>query len=94
MGKIVGYNYKSSLYSNIFFSGGSTFFEGFQERFEKELKSISQNNNLKCTFLPYRNLLTWKGGSIFSSLPIFHNLLISKQEYEEYGYKIIHRKCF
>eukprot|EP01083_Nonionella_stella_P189914 703374_1 len=43
---------------------------------------------------PERKYMAWIGGSIMASLSSFHFDCISKQEYEEYGAKIVHRKCF
>ena len=36
----------------------------------------------------------WIGGSILSSLSTFQQMWISKQEYDESGPSIVHRKCF
>lgn len=40
-----------------------------------------------------RSVLTWLGGSILGSLGSFHELWISKAEYEEWGSAIVNRKC-
>ena len=42
---------------------------------------------------PERMYSSWIGGSILSSLGTFHQLWLSKQEYEEHGGLIIERKC-
>ena len=36
----------------------------------------------------------WIGGSILASLSTFQQMWISKQEYDESGPAIVHRKCF
>ena len=36
----------------------------------------------------------WIGGSILASLSTFQQMWISKQEYDECGPSIVHRKCF
>ena len=36
----------------------------------------------------------WIGGSILASLSTFQQMWISKQEYDESGPSIVHRKCF
>ena len=36
----------------------------------------------------------WIGGSILSSLSAFQQMWTSKQEYDESGPSIVHRKCF
>uniref|UniRef100_A0A3B3TM10 Uncharacterized protein n=1 Tax=Poecilia latipinna TaxID=48699 RepID=A0A3B3TM10_9TELE len=41
-----------------------------------------------------RQLSVWSGGSILASLSSFQEMWISKQEYDESGPGIVHRKCF
>ena len=43
---------------------------------------------------PERKYSVWIGGSILASLSTFQNLWCSKQEYDESGPAIVHRKCF
>ena len=43
---------------------------------------------------PERKYSVWIGGSILGSLSTFQNSWCSKQEYDEYGTIIFHRKCF
>lgn len=40
-----------------------------------------------------RAVLSWIGGSILGSLGTFHEMWITKAEYEEYGSAIVNRKC-
>ena len=40
-----------------------------------------------------RKYSTWIGGSILASLSTFQSMWINKQEYDEFGPSIIHRKC-
>jgi actin-like protein 6A len=40
-----------------------------------------------------RKFTTWIGGSILASLGSFQQMWMSKQEYEEHGVAIVHRKC-
>jgi len=41
-----------------------------------------------------RRFSVWIGGSILSGLSSFSNMWINKEEYEECGNAIVHRKCF
>lgn len=41
-----------------------------------------------------RKVASWVGGSLFASLPTFGTLVITKQEWEETGESILHKKCF
>uniref|UniRef100_A0A1A9ZNW6 Uncharacterized protein n=1 Tax=Glossina pallidipes TaxID=7398 RepID=A0A1A9ZNW6_GLOPL len=43
---------------------------------------------------PERKYSVWIGGSILASLSTFQQMWISKQEYDESGPPIVHRKCF
>ncbi|XP_026025217.1 actin-1-like [Astatotilapia calliptera] len=43
---------------------------------------------------PERKYSVWIGGSILASLSTFQDMWISKQEYDESGASIVHRKCF
>jgi actin-related protein len=40
-----------------------------------------------------RAIASWLGGSILGSLGTFHDMWISKQEYDEWGTAIVNRKC-
>ena len=89
---------KKDLYSNIFLCGGNTLFSGFPERFQKQISNINkQIYKLKIITHPSnteRKFATWIGGSILSSLGTFHQLWVSKAEFEEHGGEtIIERKC-
>jgi len=43
---------------------------------------------------PERKYSVWIGGSILSALGTFQSMWITKQEYEDAGPSIVHRKCF
>merc|ERR1711864_4618 len=43
---------------------------------------------------PERKYSVWIGGSILASLSTFQQMWITKQEYDECGPSIVHRKCF
>ena len=43
---------------------------------------------------PERKYSVWIGGSILGSLSTFHDMWITKEEYDESGPAIVHRKCF
>ncbi len=43
---------------------------------------------------PERKYSVWIGGSILASLSTFQQMWISKEEYDESGPSIVHRKCF
>lgn len=43
--------------------------------------------------MPERSVCSWLGGSILGSLGTFHDMWITKKEYEEWGSAIVNRKC-
>ncbi|XP_072042461.1 actin, cytoplasmic 1-like [Amphiura filiformis] len=87
--------FRNDLYSNIVLSGGSTMFPGFADRMHKEMVAQSQTyNRIKVIAMAERNYTTWIGGSILGSLSTFQSHCISKQEYDENGPGIVHKKCF
>ncbi|KAJ5073452.1 actin indirect flight muscle-related [Anaeramoeba ignava] len=83
------------LYANIVLSGGSTMFPGIEERIQREINQLAPPDiNVRVIDPPERKYSVWIGGSILASLSTFQNMWISKEEYEESGPLIIHRKCF
>ena len=86
---------RKDLYSNIVMSGGSTMFPGIPERLSKEVTALAPTTmKIKVVAPQERKFLVWIGGSILSSLSTFQTLWITKQEYQETGATIVHRKCF
>jgi actin-related protein len=86
---------RKDLYGNIVLSGGTTMFEGIAERMEKEIKALAPASmKIKIVAPPERKYSVWIGGSILSALSTFQPQWISKNEYDESGPAIVHRKCF
>jgi len=86
---------RKDLYSNIVMSGGSTMYEGLAARLEKEMISLAPSTmKIKVVAPPERKYSVWIGGSILASLSTFQQMWISKEEYDESGPSIVHRKCF
>ncbi|KAF2075492.1 hypothetical protein CYY_003228 [Polysphondylium violaceum] len=88
---------RNQMFSNIVLGGGSTLFPGFEQRLKKELMALtpsSINNSIKIVKSHEPVHCVWIGGSILSSIASFQTCWISKQEYDEIGTHIVHRKCF
>ncbi|KAJ5068626.1 actin alpha sarcomeric/skeletal [Anaeramoeba ignava] len=86
---------RKDLFGNIVLSGGSTLFPGIDERIKKEITQLAPpNTEIEIIAPPERKYSTWIGGSILTSLFTFQKMWISKEEYEESGPSIVHRKCF
>jgi actin-related protein len=86
---------RRDLYANVVLSGGTTMFQGTGERMTKELTALAPSTmKIKVVAPPERKYSVWIGGSILSSLSTFQQMWITKQEYDESGPTIVHRKCF
>jgi len=85
---------RKDLYANIVLSGGSTMYAGIAQRMEKDVVALAPPTmKIKIVAPPERKYSVWIGGSILSSLSTFENMWITKDEYDESGPSIVHRKC-
>jgi actin beta/gamma 1 len=86
---------RKDLYANIVLSGGTTMFQNIADRLTKEITALAPSTmKIKVVAPPERKYSVWIGGSILASLSTFQQMWISKQEYDESGPSIVHRKCF
>ena len=70
-------------------------FSGIAERVHKEITAMAPASmKVKVVAPPERKYSVWIGGSILASLSTFQQMWITKQEYDESGPSIVHRKCF
>ncbi|CAM9575861.1 unnamed protein product [Ectocarpus sp. 6 AP-2014] len=90
---------QAQLFNSVVLAGGGCCFEGLAERVKAEIeqsldapstgwrvKVLAAGNN-------ERKVSTWLGGSILASLGSFHEMWLSKSEYEEHGAHMIDKKC-
>jgi len=86
---------RKDLYANTVLSGGSTMYPGIADRMQKEITAMAPSTmKIKIIAPPERKYSVWIGGSILASLSTFQEMWISKQEFDEAGPGIVHRKCF
>jgi len=86
---------RRDLYTNTVLSGGTTMFPNIDARLTKEMTALAPASiKVKIVAPPERKYSVWIGGSILSSLSTFQEMWISKDEYDESGPGIVHRKCF
>ncbi|KAL1401196.1 hypothetical protein pipiens_006805 [Culex pipiens pipiens] len=86
---------RKDLYANTVLSGGTTMYPGIADRMQKEITALAPSSiKIKIIAPPERKYSVWIGGSILASLSTFQAMWISKQEYDESGPSIVHRKCF
>lgn len=89
---------QKDIVSNIILAGGTSLLPGFAERLLEDAKNNTPS--LPSTWIwkviapPERKYSAWIGGSVLSSLSTFQQMWISKQEYDESGPSIVHRKCY
>jgi len=85
---------RKDLYGNVVMSGGTTMYQNIPERVQKEVKALAPDSmTIKIIAPPERKYSVWIGGSILSSLSTFEEMWIKKEEYDESGPSIVHRKC-
>ena len=82
---------RKHLYGNIVLSGGNSLFPGMRERLEKEVTHLSPGVN-KVIAPTERTYLPWIGGAMLASLSSFQQLWTTRDEYEETGPTIMHRR--
>ncbi|CAG8738032.1 27834_t:CDS:2, partial [Dentiscutata erythropus] len=68
-------------------------YAGITDRIYKEITALAPSSmKIKVVAPPERKYSVWIGGSILASLSTFQQMWISKQEYDESGPSIVHRK--
>jgi actin len=87
---------RKELLGNIVLTGGSTMFPNMAERVQNDVRAkySGKNVNIKVIAPPERKYSVWIGGSIQASLSTFQQMWMSKEEYDESGPALVHRKCF
>jgi len=89
------FDIRKDMYASIVLSGGTTMFPGIADRLLKEMEALAPMiMRVKIIALPERKYSAWIGGSTLASLSTFQQMWISKQEYDESGPSMVHRKCF
>ncbi|XP_069127406.1 actin-5-like [Argopecten irradians] len=85
----------ADMFSNVVLTGGTSLLPGFDARLQKELnRLVPVGMTCRVTAPPDRLTSAWLGGSMMASLPTFNAMCISKDEYDEFGPGIVHKKCF
>ena len=85
---------RRDLLKNVIMSGGTTMYEGISDRLKTEITNLAPDGSeIRIVASPDRKYAVWKGASTLASLSTFAASWISKEEYEEHGAAIVHRKC-
>lgn len=68
-------------------------FRGFGDRLLNELRKLAPKEmKIRISAPPERQLSTWMGGSILAALASFKKMWVSREEYEEDGCAVLHKK--
>ncbi|KAJ5350639.1 hypothetical protein N7541_008366 [Penicillium brevicompactum] len=84
------------LLANVVVTGGSSLLYSFTERLNHELMQMFPGPRVRVTAAgntSERRFGSWIGGSILASLGTFHQMWISKKEYDEHGPNIVEKRC-
>ncbi|KAH9007086.1 actin-like protein Arp4p [Lactarius hatsudake] len=82
------------LMGNVVLAGGGSLLAGFGERLSNELVRNFPHVKIHAPGNPTeRKYGGWLGGSILASLGTFHQLWISKEEWQEHGKPIVAQRC-
>ncbi|EFX05974.1 chromatin remodeling and histone acetyltransferase complexes subunit [Grosmannia clavigera kw1407] len=84
------------LLGNVVVTGSTSLLTGFNDRLNSELTAIWPGVKIKihaAGLTSERRFGAWIGGSILASLGTFHQMWISRAEYEENGAAIVEKRC-
>lgn len=84
------------LLNNVVVTGASSLLYGFTERLNQELMQSFPGPRVRISApgnTAERRFASWIGGSILASLGTFHQMWISKKEFDEHGPNIVEKRC-
>lgn len=87
---------RGNLLSNVVVTGSTSLINGFNDRLHNELTTAYPGMKVKihaAGLATERRFGAWIGGSILASLGTFHQMWISRKEYEENGAGIVEKRC-
>uniref|UniRef100_A0A7S1LV67 Actin n=1 Tax=Neobodo designis TaxID=312471 RepID=A0A7S1LV67_NEODS len=84
---------QAELYGAIVLAGGNTLFPSLDERVQREVAALAPSGTTtRAVAFPDRKYAAWLGGSVLGSLRTFPSMWVTKNEYDDYGASIVHRK--
>ncbi|KKZ60047.1 actin-like protein 4 [[Emmonsia] crescens] len=84
------------LLGNVVVTGATSLLYGFNDRLNFELMNMFPSPRVRITApgnTAERKFGSWIGGSIVASLGTFHQMWISKKEFDEHGPNIVEKRC-
>ena len=87
---------RGTLTSNIVVIGAGSMIKGLNERISQEVHKLYPGGKVRISasgISAEKRFGSWIGGSIVASLGTFHQMWISKKEYDEHGASIVEKRC-
>lgn len=87
---------RPNLLGNVIVTGSTSLLNGFNDRLNHELTTMYPGLKIKihaAGLTSERRFGAWIGGSILASLGTFHQMWISRKEYDENGPGIVEKRC-
>ena len=83
--------------SRMLLTGGGAQLPGLPQRLETELKAVAQDRNAAPFHMTCNptcsSVEAWQGAAALAGLSTFSELWITKEQYEDVGASLCHRKC-
>ncbi|MBA7490931.1 hypothetical protein ES702_01474 [subsurface metagenome] len=87
---------RPTFLSNVVLAGGGSMIKGLPDRITQTLTAMYPSTKVRVTapgMSVERKFASYIGGSIVGSLGTFHQMWISKKEYDEHGASIVEKRC-
>ena len=84
------------LLNNIILTGGGSLIEKLPERLQSDMQTMYPNPKVRVlanSNSVERKYGAWIGGSVLGSLGTFHQMWVSRAEYEEFGAGVVEKRC-
>ncbi|KAL7271459.1 Actin-related protein 4 [Rhizina undulata] len=94
--KDVDIEQKQAILNNVVVTGTGSLLYGFTDRVNSTLAELFPGPRVRLTApgnSTERRYAGWLGGSILASLGSFHQLWVSRKEYDEHGPNIVEKRC-
>ncbi|KAI7219197.1 Actin/actin-like protein [Hortaea werneckii] len=87
---------RGHLLANVILTGAGSLIEKLPERLQGDLQTLYPNPRVRVianSSSVERKFGAWIGGSVLGSLGTFHQMWVSKREYEEFGAGVVAKRC-
>ncbi|KAK5172961.1 NuA4 histone acetyltransferase subunit [Saxophila tyrrhenica] len=84
------------LLNNIILTGAGSLIEKLPDRLQTDVQAMFPNPKVRVlanSNAVERKFGAWVGGSVLASLGTFHQMWVSRQEYEEFGAGVVEKRC-